>query len=296
MRSRPYEHPRDLRTLQELVSRTWTPGARWHIGEIAWNRLQHEGRKGGWRTRIWEDGDRSVVAWGWHWPPGHLDLCVDPAHPNLADEVLGWFEEEAVADDLTVTITEAESDLARALVRRNYRPADQERSFLHLIRDLEGLTAPVLPDGYSLRPVAGRSDVDRRVAIHRSAFAPSEVTAESYRALMDAWPYRSDLDRVAVAADGTFVAFCLVWLDERNRVGVLEPVGAHPDHRRRGLGSAVCLDALTQLRVAGATSAVVAARGDDAHPSARSLYASIGFREHTRNAQYRASRRQLHRR
>jgi ribosomal protein S18 acetylase RimI-like enzyme len=296
MHSRPYEHPRDLRTLQELVSRTWTSGARWHIGEIAWNRLQHEGREGGWRTRIWEDHDGSVVAWGWLWPPGHLDLCVDPGHPDLADEVLAWFEEEAVCDELTVTITAMESDLARALVRGSYRPDDQERFFLHLIRDLEGLTAPVLPDGYSVRSVVGEPDLDRRVAIHRAAFVPSEVTSASYRALMDAWPYRSDMDRVVVAADGTFVAFCLVWFDERNGVGAMEPVGTHPDHRRRGLGSAVCLDALLQLRDRGATSAVVAARGDDAYPSARALYASIGFREHTRNVQYRASRAQLRRR
>ena len=291
MRSRPYEHPRDLRTIQDLVSRTWTPGARWHIGEIAWNRLQHVGRESGWRTRIWED-DGTPVAWGWVWLPEHLDLCVDPAFPDLTDEVLDWFESEATDDELTVTITEAEVELGRALLRRGYERANQERFFLRLLRDLDGLTTPVLPAGYSLRSIVGKPDLDRRVAIHRSAFAPSEVTAESYRDLTDAWPYRSDLDRVVVADDGTFVSSCLIWIDERNGAGVMEPVGTHPDHRRRGLGSAVCLDALWRLRDAGATSAVVSARGDDAYPSARALYASLGFREHTRNVTYRTSRRQ----
>jgi ribosomal protein S18 acetylase RimI-like enzyme len=289
MRSRTYEHPRDLRTLQDLVSRTWTPGARWHIGEIAWNRLQHVGRESGWRTRIWED-DGTTVAWGWVWLPEHLDVCVDPAFLDLTDEVLDWFESEATDDERTVTITEAEVELGRALARRGYQRADEDRFFLHLHRDLDHLPEPVVPSPYSLRSVRGDHDLALRVAIHRAAFVPSDVTDESYRSLMDAWPYRADLDCVVEAADGTFVSSCLAWLDEHNRAGVLEPVGTHPDHRRRGLGSAVCLEALTRLRDAGATQAVVAARGDGAYPSARGLYTSIGFRTHTRNVTYRASR------
>lgn len=288
VRSRAYEHPRDLRTIQEVVSRTWTPDARWHIGEIAWNRLQHVGREPEWSTRIWEEGD-TAVAWGWLWLPGHLDLCIDPAFPDLIDDVLDWFESEAIHDELTVTITQAEP--SQALVRRGYEPVFQERFFLHLRRDLDDLPAPVLPAGYSLRSVLGEQDLERRVASHHAAFAPSLVSEESYRTLMAAWPYRADLDCVVVAADGSFVAFCLIWLDERNGVGVMEPVGTNPDHRRRGLGSAVCMEALSRLRDAGATSAIVSARGDDAYPSARGLYASIGFREHTRNVKYRATRR-----
>jgi ribosomal protein S18 acetylase RimI-like enzyme len=284
MRSRPYEHPRDLRTIQDVVSRTWTAGSRWHIGEVAWNRLQHVGRESAWRTRIWED-DGAPVAWGWAWLPEHLDLCVDPAFPELTEEVLEWFESEATAEELTVTITQAEGE--QTLIRRGYERADEDRFFLHLRRDLDDLPGPVVPPGYSLRSVRSDHDLAQRVAIHRAAFASSYVTEESYRSLMDAWPYRTDLDCVVVATDGTFVSSCLAWLDERNGAGVLEPVGTHPDHRRRGLGSAACLEALIRLRDAGATQAVVAARGDDAYPSARGLYTSIGFREHTRNVTYR---------
>ncbi len=288
MKSRAYEHPRDLRTIQELVSRTWTPGARWHIGEIAWNRLEHVGREPEWPTRIWEAGD-TPVAWGWLRLPGHLDLCVDPAFPHLIDDVLDWFESEAVDDELTVTITQAEP--SEAFLRRGYERAAEDRFFLHLHRDLADVPSPMLPAGYSSRSVSGPPDLERRVAIHRAAFEPSSVSEESYGAIMGAWPYRSDLDRVVVGPDGSFVSFCLVWFDERNGVGQMEPVGTHPDHRRRGLGSAVCLDALGRLRDVGATSAIVSARGDDAYPSARGLYSSIGFREHTRNVTYRTSRR-----
>lgn len=214
---------------------------------------------------------------------------MDPAVPDLIDDVLDWFESEAMDDELTVTITHAEP--SRAIVRRGYEPDPQGRFFLHLRRDLDHLPAPVLPAGYSLRTVLGEQDLEQRVASHQAAFAPSSVSEESYRNVMEAWPYRSDLDCVVVAPDGTFAAFCLVWLGERNGVGEVEPVGTHPDHRRLGLGSAVCLEALSRLRDAGATSAIVSARRDEAYPSARGLYTSIGFREQTRNVTYRASRR-----
>ncbi len=72
----------------------------------------------------------------------------------------------------------------------------------------------------------------------------------------------------------------LAWLDADNRVGELEPVGTHPDHRRRGLASAVCLLALRRLREEGAARAIVYSWADS---PAQALYRSIGFREHARS-------------
>ena len=62
------------------------------------------------------------------------------------------------------------------------------------------------------------------------------VTAHRRRAnaATQAWPYRSDLDCVVEAPDGTFAAYVLCWYDEDNGVGEFEPVGTHPDYRRRG--------------------------------------------------------------
>ena len=82
-----------------------------------------------------------------------------------------------------------------------------------------------------------------------------------------------------MAPDGSVASYTLAWLDEVNRVGELEPVGTHEAHRRKGLGRAVNLFALQRLRDEGATEALVACRGDDAHPIPRKLYAAVGFRE-----------------
>ena len=134
--------------------------------------------------------------------------------------------------------------------------------------------------------MAEMSDLPARVAVHRAAFHPSRVTEESYAKVMAEWPYRPELDCAVVPPDGSFAAFALGWLDEANGVGLLEPVGTHPDHRRLGLGRAVSLLALRQLRSAGAERAVVRSRGDAAYPVPKLLYESIGFRELSRSLPY----------
>ena len=105
---------------------------------------------------------------------------------------------------------------------------------------------------------------------------------ESSRSSRTVWPYRADLDCVAGDPDGSLVAYCLAWLDDANRVGELEPVGTHPDYRRRGLASAVCLFALKRLKEEGATLGIVYSI---AGSEATALYESIGLRQHTRSLQ-----------
>ncbi|GAA2694915.1 MULTISPECIES: GNAT family N-acetyltransferase [Actinosynnema] len=157
------------------------------------------------------------------------------------------------------------------------------------MRALDDLPTPELPAGYRVRAVRGEEDVAARVAAHRAAWWPSRVTEESYRAVMGTWPYRPELDRVVEGPDGRFAATCLIWFDERNGVGELEPVGVDPGLRRRGLGRAVCLAALGALREAGGRSAVVyPLHGHPDHPAPAPLYRGLGFREHARTITFTA--------
>ncbi|MBE3013206.1 GNAT family N-acetyltransferase [Microbispora sp. NEAU-D428] len=288
---RPYAGAEDLRAMQDLAGRLWSPGATWHVGDLAWERFQHAGREHEWRTMLWDAGG-TTAAWGWA-DSGHLGLVADPGHPSLADEVLDWFAATAPATAprpaRTVTVSSTETHLFPALDRHGYRRTGEGPFFVHMVMDLaDGLPEPSPPAGYRLRAV-GDADVPQRVAAHRAAFHPSRVTEESYRAVRRAWPYRPDLDWVAAAPDGRAAAFCLVWLDEANRAARIEPAGTAPGHRRRGLARAVCLAALHAVRRAGARRAVVSPRGDDAYPVPARLYRSLGFRECARSLGYRRS-------
>ena len=82
---------------------------------------------------------------------------------------------------------------------------------------------------------------------------------------------------MVVAPDKSFAAFCLIWFDPVTASGIFEPVGWHPDHRRRGLTRAVVEEGLQRLRRLGARTALVNAhQGSEV---ATSLYFSLGFRE-----------------
>ncbi|GGP53907.1 GNAT family N-acetyltransferase [Saccharothrix coeruleofusca] len=250
-----------MRALQDIASTCW-PTGRWHIGGLTWSLTQH-GRTD-WPTLVLDH------AWGWLSAPGELELGAHPDHPEEVEHLLDW------ADPRTVTILDSETHLARALHRRGLRPRPGP-FFQRLVHDLTDLPEPRLPPGHHLDHVTD-PDVPARVAAHRAAFHPSRVTDHSYRLVRATWPYRADLDRVARTPDGSVAAYCLAWLDERTGVGELEPVGTHPDHRRRGLAAAVSLDALHRLRAAGARTVVVHPRGDDAYPVPRHLYTALGFR------------------
>ena len=254
MRRFDYGGSADLLAMQHAVQRTWTPQQRWHVGDLAWGWNSIPEQEQDWRTALWKDGD-IVVAWGWVELPGHLDLYVDPAHPGLADEVLAWFEAIATGHERTVTALETEEHLIAALKRAGYRPMTNAPFFQHCVIALdESLRLPHLPDGYRVRAVH-EDEAEARAAVHRAAWRPkrigamfvppvdlgeaeSSMTTESYRAVMEAWPYRHDLDQVVEAPDGTLAAFALGWLDEVNRAGELEPVGTDPRYavRRAGIG------------------------------------------------------------
>ena len=268
--------------MQELVAELWRlegPSVETHVGDLAWQRFQHSGREQEWRIRVWEDGGEPV-AFAWVRLPSTLQYEIHPSQRDLElhDEVVAWFEATAEGDELRTSSLSTDHARLAVLARHGYGPSG-ERDMAYHVRDLSDLPDPVVAEGYRLRTV-GPKDLERRVAAHRAAFAPSRVTSESYAAVQAAWPYDPRLDCVVQAPDGTFASFCLAWLDGANRVGELEPVGTHPDHRRTGLARTVCLFALGRLRQHGAAHAVVYAWA----PSAgKEVYESIGFREHTRS-------------
>ncbi|WP_051426382.1 GNAT family N-acetyltransferase [Jiangella gansuensis] len=294
MSSRYRQHrlgsPDVLPAMQELTRRLWGPTSRWHPGELAWFWLEHGTPDPGWSVSFWDDGDRTV-AWAWAKHGRQLDLHVDPAHVGVAADVLQWFHGIAGDSRRVVTVLDAETDLAGVVRAHGYRPDTSGPYFVHLGRTVDTVPEPAVPDGYRLRPVRGEDDAELRASAHNAAFSlpgrpPSELTGAAYRTLMRSTAYRPELDWLVEAPDGTAAAFCLAWLDDHTGAAVLEPVGTDPAHRRRGLASAVSLAALDAARRLGGTHARVCARGDDAYPSARATYQSIGFREYARNVRF----------
>jgi hypothetical protein len=248
------------------------------------------------RIRVWEAGG-GIVAYAWLSGTGELDWhqradLAPGVRASILDESLDWAEEQtreaaqagAVAGGaLTAWVMDVDRGLRAILRERGYEPAP-EPTYTHWYQRLDTRLAAgpaVLPDGYRIRATVLPGDLERRVEVHRSAFAPSRMTVEKYARLPSMRHYDAAHDLVVEAPDGSFAAFTLVWWDPVARIGEFEPVGTHADHRRLGLAKAVNLAGLALLRDLGAVDALVFSAC--ANAASEALYASAGFEAVTRH-------------
>ena len=278
---REYSGIEDLIEMQELVSSTFDARSHWHIGDLAWQRFQHEGADQNWLTYLFEKED-DLVAWGWLEPSGSLNIMVHPSHQEETAPVVDHFSKVNRNERLEVNMTESEGYIISGLLSNGFQERSDGPFHMRMYRDLENLPEVNLPDGFSARCVDPGTDLEKRVDVHREAWHPSRVTYESYGNVMKAPGYSTRLDWIIIAPDGSVASYCLIWHDKKSQIGLLEPAGTSPRYRRLGLSRAVCTLALMELKKAGGKGVVVNPRGDDAYPVPAELYRSIGFRRITR--------------
>jgi GNAT superfamily N-acetyltransferase len=281
--------PSELRKLQELAQAIWRDAPRSLDSTMA--ELAYQGGIGASNVadtsthRLWLEGD-TCRAWAWHFPPAALEWAVHPSSPELLDEVVDWFEGQAARGVALTTSVRDSDEHARQVLQARGFVDDPGRPWMRLNhRSLDEIEEPELPSGYQLKSVADYDgDIAKRVAVHQRSWADlgTRIALDTYPGVMSTWPYRSDLDFVLEADDGTPVAFALGWYDDENRVAEFEPLGTDPGYRQRGLGRALLLLGLKRFRDVGATDALVGSRGDEGHPLPTLLYESIGFRELSR--------------
>jgi ribosomal protein S18 acetylase RimI-like enzyme len=296
--SRPWRGPADIGAIQASISTSWLiarPVVSVTAGDVAWW-LASAASDTAWveRIRLWER-DGEVVAWAWFGPPDAADLFlradVAPVDRRGLIAAIGdWLVErvdwwaatspDAPQTPATRILTWAldADDALRADLTAAAFVADAEPEYSMFHRRLDDdrpLPEAQLPPGYRVRAVRLPEELEARVDVHRAAFAPSRMTVEKHGRLLDLPGYSPDHDLVVEAPDGSLAAFTLVWWDPVARAGEFEPVGVHPDHRRRGLGRAVNVAGLHLLRRLGAIDAVVFSR--QTNVASEMLYASAGF-------------------
>ncbi|WP_188188946.1 GNAT family N-acetyltransferase [Nonomuraea sp. SYSU D8015] len=273
------------------------------FGELAWNWGKgHADYGASWRRRLWFSGG-DLVAWGWAQLPhqvrrsdgsvkdvtgAYLAYQVCPDHAGLVDEVIDWYDDTAADLERTVLPSAADEFALKRWAAHGYEndPAalGDAGSWTQMNeRDLIDVEKPALPDGFRFR-TAEEAGPEAAVRAHVDAWAPSPYTAKAYQGVRQAAGYRGDLHVLVEAPDGTMASSTIMWLDEANKTAEFEPVGTHPDYRRRGLARAMLLHGMHLARAAGATRMTVACLGAPGHPQARGLYYSVGFRELSRDA------------
>jgi len=235
---------------------------------------------------IWED-ESGVAAW----------VLVHPTYRAYDIQVRhdlrgGAFEREVLvfADARIVEVMRAngvESDMIvgdafRCDLRRitlltelGWKRDDDPPYIINRAR-IADMSRPEVPDGYTIRPVAGVGEAAAVAAVHHAAFPGAGWTEELYRHVMESPGYDPARELVAETADGTLAAFAMTWHDELNRTGLMEGVGTHPDHRQIGLGRAIVGFAAHYLAAtSGMAYATVA--NSQSNTASSALYRSAGF-------------------
>jgi len=167
-----------------------------------------------------------------------------------------------------------------------------DRYFYRMARSLaEFIPAPQFPVGFSVRPLQGEAEVEAWVELFNQSFVDHwnfhPLTVSDRLHWMRETDYRPELDLVAVAADGTFAAFCYCVIHSydnkaMNRLeGWIADLGTRRGCRRIGLGRALLLTGLHTLKEQGMETALLGV--DTQNPSgALMLYQSTGFHQRYR--------------
>jgi len=299
----------DLRRMQSLAQTVYALRPEFlnndaTYGELAWiwgmDRTAAAAASS-WRHRLWFDGP-DVVGWAWAHLPRPVPLSdgsvrestraylawqVHPERLDLFSPILDWYDEQAHGLMRTVGARAANTDALARLSAHGFavdeRANGDEGCWLQFnARGLHGAYEPDLPRGYRFRTA---EDVDAEGAwrAHVAAWNPSTLTLQGMRDVRASASYRPDLHFLVEAADGTLASCATVWLDEVTGAAEFEPVGTHPEHRRKGLGRAVLLHGMCAAQAAGARCMLVACLGAPAHPAARGLYYDVGFQPFTRD-------------
>lgn len=285
----------DIRDAQAIASRLWSETSWWHSGGMAWQ-FASEADPRARVTRVW-DG-----AWGWMYQPDVLMMQVDPAAPELARDVVDWFDATATGASPRVEVADSNEHVISALAVAWYREMVDEPFSLDLRCKASNGTAD-LPPGYVLRTAADVSP-DDRVLAHTASWRPADLPYDQDHApAFDADAtssfsiaklervqkeplYDPECDFVVTTTSGEAAACCTVWFDPAIGAAEIEPLGVVPSHRRRGLAVALCRAAITAIAQGGGDEVVIHPRGDVAYPAPRAAYAAAGLARVNRTRTY----------
>jgi ribosomal protein S18 acetylase RimI-like enzyme len=233
-----------------------------HLGDVGWFlRFEEETIRSA--LAFWSDAAGPVAVELHDAPVRRMSLAPRAeADPALLDALAGAVAAEPGSVDVA-----ADSGLRERLAAAGWREGEPEA---HLVLPLDGPIRVEFP--YTL---VGEADAAARVAVQRSAFQRSTFTVARWRQMHSSPAGRYAIDILVRTPGGTPAAAAVGWFAGAGRCGVLEPVGTHPDYRRRGYGRAVTMAAAEELRKLGASAVAVLPPVSNA--PAVGVYQSAGF-------------------
>lgn len=251
--------------------------------------------------RLWEDAEGKLIGFAQLSIPEPGEV-IDGAlwfrvHPNarggdLEAAAIAWGEvrmrEVSTIPGAPVKLRSSaraeDGDRISLLTSSGFKP---DRYFFRMARSLsEPIPEPKLPQGFTLIQFPGEQDAEAWVEMFNQSFIDHwnhhDLTLDKFKYDLAKPDYRNDLDLIAVAGDGTFVAFCYceISVDECDRTGRnqgwIACLGTRRGFRKIGLGRAMLLAGLHRLKAAGVETAILGVDAENISGALR-LYESVGF-------------------
>ena len=246
--------------------------------------------------------------------PGKVSLrtVADAERQEIEEQIIEWGEGQLreiagkfnASAQLRSAARDDQTERINWLSTKGFVPL---RYFYRMKRSLiEPFPKPQLPPGFVIVLPPGTEIASQKSGLQLSPFAGGnlqkylEASVEMVnQSFIDHWNfhdltieeieyefkdpnYRPELDLVAVAADSTFAAFCYCYISpgDNERSGCQEgwvcALGTRRGFRKQGLGRAMLLAGMEQLKAAGMEKAVLEV--DAENPSgAMGFYESVGF-------------------
>jgi len=294
LNSRPYAGAEDLEKMWNLLiaGRRANNGTYYvHIGDLNWWLFYPPLEGDLWRyISVWDDPQDPGRLLGWlllspTWSA--YDIYVQPELRGSPEaEAMHLYAEEVLTDlarsrnqekICRLWISQGDEISIDHFLKSGFKRSEEEVVYMTHPLD-EPIPAPAMPKGFDVRSMMGEQDVLARASVQYAGYAseaPFEKYLQRYLDFMRSSVYDPALDIVTVCPDGRFGSFCIVWTDPVNGVGLVEPVGTHPEFRGKGLGKAVVYAGLRRLQERGMHTAILCTSENNI-PAVK-LYESIGF-------------------
>jgi len=210
---------------------------------------------------LWEEEDEIVALACYEMEMGEAFLSLRGGYEHLLAEMLAYAEKELSADTddtdnkklLNVWTTDKEKRKRKLLLEKGYKKIYTEpvRIFSY---DKEFLDAEI-PAGYSIFSLAEENDLKKIHSCLWKGFNHGPDPDDNYdeKLLMQSGPnFRKDLTTIIKAPDGEYACYAGMWYDSQNHYAYLEPLATVPEHRRKGLATAVLTAAMKKTKKLGA--------------------------------------------
>jgi len=190
----------------------------------------------------------------------YFDVQIDPQYRSIEKDIYSWIVKN-LAEKKKKLITsiyswdenriKLVSDLG--FINKGPLAVDFRYDTEFYLNDLE------IGEKYHFETFSDNYNYKNHIETQRLAFGRTkdQLSREWFETKCMAPGYSSDWDFIVVDNKGEHLAFCLAWLDPENMIAELDPVGTHPDHRRKGLAKAVINNCFVKLRNNGINKAQV---------------------------------------